>query len=340
MSTVCTSILPTPEELGALYLISPSSMESIADFRMTASDILRSKDPRVALILGPCSIHNCDEAIEYAKKVKVLQKKVANRFFLVMRVFFEKPRTRLGWKGFLYDPSLDGSNDLCEGLKKSRKLLVDLADMGVPCATEFLDPLVSGYFSDLITWGLIGARTSASQTHRQLASGLSFPVGFKNGTLGDLEPAISGIISSQMPHTHFSINQDGRVAGIQTPGNRLSHLVLRGSDLRSNCDPKSVQHAIESLKVHHQDLRVVIDCAHGNSGKDPKKQALAFSNCLEQISGGTKAIRGLMLESHLHGGNQAIPENLDQLLHGVSITDPCLGWDETEDLVCMSGVQN
>ena len=340
MSTIFQSILPTPEEIAIQFPISDSCSHSISEHRKTCSAILRGDDSRIVIMLGPCSIHNCDEALEYGCRIKELQKTVSDRAFLVMRTFFEKPRTRLGWKGFLYDPFLDGSNDLSEGLKQSRKLLVELAQLGVPCATEFLDPIVAGYLSDLVCWGLIGARTAASQPHRQLASGLGFPVGFKNDVYGELDPAISGIVSSRMPHSHFSINQHGRIAGLQTTGNPLAHLVLRGSETKVNCDAKSVKATLDLLHAHHLEERLVIDCAHGNSSKDPKKQALAFKDCLSQIHNGSKAIRGLMLESHLHSDKQTVPEELHQLLYGVSITDPCLGWEETAELVSMSGVQN
>jgi len=343
MSTVCQSILPTPDEIAKLLPISNLGVQYVSEFRETSAKILCGEDPRIALLLGPCSIHDCDAALEYGMKIKELQTKVSPHVFLIMRVFFEKPRTRIGWKGLLYDPFLDGSYDLDEGIKRSRKLLVDLAHSGVPCATEFLDPLVATYLSDLISWGLIGARTAASQPHRQLASGLGFPIGFKNGIFGELEPALNGIVSSLMPHTHFSINGAGRIAALQTTGNPLAHLVLRGGEKNINCDPESVQMALEQLRFQHLDERLVIDCAHGNSGKDPKRQTIAFNMCLDQIKNGCSAIRGLMLESHLNPGKQAIPEEMDQILYGVSITDPCLGWDETEALVgsiCMSCVQN
>ena len=340
MSTICQSQLPTPDEIANQFPISDSCLQSISEYRNTCSAILKGEDPRIVIMMGPCSIHNCEEALEYGARIKELQKTVSDRAFLVMRTFFEKPRTRLGWKGFLYDPFLDGSNDLAEGLKQSRKLLVDLGQLGVPCATEFLDPIVASYLSDLVCWGLIGARTAASQPHRQLASGLGFPVGFKNGVYGELDPAISGIVSSRMPHSHFSINLHGRIAALQTTGNPLAHLVLRGSEMKANCDAESVKEILDLLHLHHLEARLIIDCAHGNSGKDPKKQALAFKDCLVQIQNGSKAIRGLMLESHLNPGKQTIPEEMQQLLYGVSITDPCLGWEETVELVSMSGVQN
>lgn len=343
MSTICHSTLPSPDELSKLIPISLKSSQSILEFRTTCSNILRGIDQRIVVILGPCSIHDEQTALEYGKRVKELQASVSSHVFLVMRVFFEKPRTRIGWKGLIYDPFLDGSNDLGEGLKKSRAILVALANLGVPCATEFLDPLVATYLSDLISWGLIGARTVASQPHRQLASGLGFPIGFKNGIFGEIEPALSGIAAAKMSHTHFSINGQGKISSVQTTGNPLVHLVLRGSDKKVNCDPESVEAVLSELRLHHLDERLIIDCAHGNSGKDLKRQTAAFTGCIEQIQQGCKAIRGLMLESHLFEGKQAIPEEIGQLIYGVSITDPCLGWEETADLVssiCTSLVQN
>jgi 3-deoxy-7-phosphoheptulonate synthase len=331
------SLLPAPNEIAARF------SHSVAKWREAAAQILLGQDPRLVIILGPCSVHDPDEALEYGKRLKKLQAKMTKEVFLIMRVFFEKPRTRLGWKGLLYDPFLDSSNDMAEGLHQARKLLWDLAKLGVPCATEFLDPIIAVYLADLITWGLIGARTSASQPHRQLASGLSFPIGFKNGIYGDLEPAVCGIVSARMPHAHFSINPEGRISATQTTGNPLAHLVLRGSETHPNCDPEGVREALHHLKSHHLEERLIIDCAHGNSGKDLGRQRFAFEQCLAQIEEGNRAIRGLMLESNLHAGKQPIPEELDQLLYGVSITDPCLSWEETEEMVssiCMSSVQN
>jgi 3-deoxy-7-phosphoheptulonate synthase len=327
MSLICQKILFSPEELEQEL---PSI--SIAHFHTIAAKILRREDPRIALLLGPCSIHNSDEALFLGQKIYQLQKQLSS-FFLIMRVFVEKPRTRLGWKGMMYDPYLDGSNDLQEGLRRSRKLLLQLNAMGVPCATEFLEPLVSPYLSSLITWGLIGARTSASQPHRQLASGLNFPIGFKNGVYGELEPALSGITSSRTPHAHFSIDPSGRLVAAQTTGTTLSHLVLRGKETGPNCDEANVQMALQALKAHHLEERLAIDCSHGNSNKDPRQQKWAFTTAIQQIEMGNQAIRALMLESNLLPGKQPLSEEPDRLHYGVSITDPCLGWEETEELL-------
>jgi len=329
MSSVCHARLLSLDEVERQFPLPASTTQFIASSRQTATAILRRTIPTRALILGPCSIHNPSEAIDYARKVSALQSKLQH-FFLIMRVFIEKPRTRLGWKGLLYDPHLDGSNDLQEGILQSRKLLLDIAALQVPCATEFLDPLVAPYISDLITWGVIGARTSASQPHRQLASGLPFPIGFKNSIHGELETALSGIFAAKMPHAHGSIDRTGHIAAVRTTGNPLAHLVLRGSDKQPNYERQFVQHALSELKAHHLEERLVVDCAHGNSGKDPWKQQQVFEDVIAQEN---DAIAGLMLESHLTTGKQPLPDEPEVLRYGISITDPCLGWSETEELV-------
>ncbi|HEX2583378.1 MAG TPA: 3-deoxy-7-phosphoheptulonate synthase [Chlamydiales bacterium] len=330
MSFAFQSVLLSPDELENEF-----PAPSIIHFRAAATKILRKELPRIAILLGPCSIHNPEEAIDFGRKLVELQQCLSH-FFLIMRVFFEKPRTRLGWKGLMYDPFLDGSNNLQEGLRTARKLLLDLNALGVPCATEFLDPLIAPYLSNLITWGLIGARTGASQPHRQLASGFNFPVGFKNGVYGELEPALSGIVSARMPHAHFSIDRSGRLAAVQTTGTTLAHLVLRGSETEPNCSVQSVQAALQALREHHLEERLVIDCSHGNSGKDPQRQKWAFETAIEQIESGNRAIRALMLESNLVSGKQPLSDEPERLCYGVSITDPCLGWEETAELLCLA----
>ena len=330
MTSVCQSLLLSPAEIErSLPLTSPIA-SFVQESRALSAKILRREDPRLALLLGPCSIHDEDEALEYGKQLKKLQEKVSSRFFLIMRVFVEKPRTRLGWKGMLYDPYLDGSNDLQEGVRRSRKLLLDLNELGIPCSTEFLEPLAAPYLADLITWGLIGARTTASQPHRQLASGLPFPVGFKNGIHGELDTPISGVLAARMPHAHFSIDREGKIASIQTTGNPLAHLVLRGSNQGPNCDASSIEKALRLLREHHLGEKLIVDCSHGNSGKDFHRQRWAFETVLSQDN---PSIRGLMLESNLLAGKQPLSEELNQLHYGVSITDPCLSWQETEELI-------
>ena len=303
----------------------------IADFLREAGDIVCRNTSKLALLVGPCSIHDPEMAIEYASRLQKLSGKVKH-LFLIMRIFLEKPRTRAGWKGFIYDPHLNGTNDIAEGLFRSRKLLLTLADLRVPCATELLEPLIAPYLEDLLTWGMIGARTSASQPHRQLASGLAFPVGFKNDIHGDLDVAICGILSSRLAHSHISIDDQGKICAKQTRGNPLSHLVLRGSDNDSNYDPASVAAALEALRANHLEQRLLIDCSHGNSRKNHHLQRLAFESAIEQCCSGNSAIMGLMIESNIEAGKQ--PLNDPSLLrYGVSITDACIGWEETESLI-------
>ena len=271
-------------------------------------------------------------ALEYADRLKKLSSET-DHFFLVMRVFLEKPRTRAGWKGLLHDPHLNGSNDILTGIQTSRALLLELAQKEVPIATEILEPLALPYLQDLITWGLVGARTSASQPHRQIASGLPFPVGFKNDIHGEIDVAICGILTARIPHSFLHINDEGHVASVATQGNPLTHLVLRGSETKPNFDRHSVAIGLSALAINHLEPSLLIDCSHGNSGKDHKRQQEAFRAVLEQVMEGNRSIAGLMLESHLLSGKQSLGKPPSQLLYGVSITDSCLGWEETEVLI-------
>ncbi len=329
--------LPSPDQIKNEW---PNrSSNEIARWRETASQILNRSDRRLAAIVGPCSIHDSRSALEYASRLKQLSSELEDSFFPIMRVFIEKPRTRLGWKGILYDPHLDGSNDLVAGLRQSRELILRIAEIGVPCAIELLEPNAAAYFDDLIVWGIVGARTAASQPHRQMASSLSFPVGFKNECNGEIDTAVSAIIASQMPHSYIGINREGKAAALQSRGNDSTHLVLRGSDKESNFDTSSIQKAVETLKREGLSPRVMIDCSHGNSGKDPSKQPVALESVITQAKT-NEAIVGFMLESHLNGGNQPLKK---ELIYGVSITDSCLGWNETEALLrsmSISSVQN
>jgi len=321
--------IPSPIEIKKELPLKEHSF--IAETRVQAARILQREDPRLALLVGPCSIHDPDMALEYAKKLRKLSSEVEH-LFLVMRLFLEKPRTRVGWKGILYDPHLDGSNDIAAGLKISRQLLLDIAALQVPAATELLEPLVVPYIEDLLTWGLVGARTSASQPHRQLTSGLPFPVGFKNDIHGEIDVAVCGVISSRMGHSYLSIDPDGRIAAVKTAGNPLTHLVLRGSDTKPNCDAASIAASLGALRNNHLPPTLVVDCSHGNSGKDLQKQKGAFESIIQQVAEGNHAIAGLMLESHLFEGKQPLTTR-SALHYGVSITDPCLGWEETESLI-------
>lgn len=322
--------LPTPAQLKQEYPLGASDF--IAASRNTAQQILQRTDARLAVVVGPCSIHDPASAFEYAKRLKKLTPEISKTFFPIMRLFIEKPRTRLGWKGMLYDPHLDGSNDIAAGLRQSRALFLKIAEIGVPCATELLEPIIAPYFDDLIVWGFIGARTSASQPHRQIASGLQFPIGFKNDLYGELDVAIAGVLASRIPHSYVGINRQGRIAAIQTQGNPLSHLVLRGSDVQPNYDSASIAKALHALEAHRLEPRLVLDCSHGNCEKDHRRQQIAFASVMQQAAE-NKAIAGLMLESHLFAGRQSLRDDRSLLNYGVSITDPCLGWDETESLL-------
>lgn len=332
--------LPTPEQIKSELPL--EFKQPIDDFRKQAKSILERRDERLAVIVGPCSIHDFDSAYEYAQRLKALSLEISPSFFPIMRFFIEKPRTKLGWKGMLYDPHLDGSNDISEGIQKSRRLFLEITKLGIPCAVELLEPLIAPYFDDLITWGLIGARTSASQPHRQLASGLDFPIGFKNDVQGHFDVALHGILASRIPHTHIGIDPKGRISALQTKGNAFTHLVLRGSDKFPNYNSVHVQEAIQAMKEHNIKPKLLIDCSHGNCGKNHKKQAEVFESVIQQARE-SKAIAGLMLESHIYPGKQPLNEDPKELRYGLSITDPCMGWDETEELLrsmSMSFVQN
>jgi 3-deoxy-7-phosphoheptulonate synthase len=321
----------SPEELQKQFPLPQDSFSFIQESRQQAIDILHRKTKKLALLVGPCSIHDPELALDYATRLKTLLKKTEH-FFPIMRIFLEKPRTHKGWKGLIYDPRLDGSNDICLGLQTARKLLLDLAKLNIPCATELLEPLALPYFEDLLTWGMIGARTSASQPHRQLASSLPFPVGFKNGVHGELDVAIHGILSARDSHTYLSMNQDGYIASKKTEGNPHTHLVLRGSEKEINYDPKSIVLASRALNMQNLEAKILIDCSHGNSKKDHKLQSKAFKSSIDQIYQGNTSIFGLMLESHLVEGKQPLGK-LPSLRYGVSITDSCIGWEETESMI-------
>lgn len=326
------TLLP-PSELKKIYPLENGQKLFLDKTRKEISQILDGHDSRTLLIMGPCSIHDVKAAKEYAIQLKHLSKEVSDQFLLVMRAYYEKPRTSLGWKGFLSDPDLDHSHDLEKGLILTRQLLLELLQLEVPLAAEFLEPLSSTYFEDLISWGCIGARTSASQTHRQMASGLSMPIAFKNSTDGNIEVAIHGMIVSAQPHVYMGIDQNGQIAVRQTAGNGQGHLVLRGSDTHTNYDPVSISKALKSLKMAQLPLRLLVDCAHGNSNRNQEQQKDVFQSVIHQIVEGNPYIRGLLLESHLNAGNQPLTHNPKQLRYAVSITDPCLDWTTTEQLI-------
>ncbi len=332
--------LPTPKEIKRFFAVTPKEHAFIEKSRKAVQGLLSGKDKRIAIIAGPCSIHDIRAAKEYAKRFKELAKEVEKSCFLVMRTYLQKPRTSGGWKGLFYDPFLDGSNEIRTGIFWTRELLLELAQMEVPIATEFLDPLGASYFEDLVTWGFIGARTSASQPHRELASLLSMPVGFKNGTDGNVDQAIHGVISGKSSHTFLHMDEEGKLVVCQSDGNPQTHVVLRGSWDAPNYDAESVKAALG--KMHHFGLksRLLIDCSHGNSQKEYLLQKKVFSSVLDQIIEGNESIMGMMLESHLEAGSQFLSEDPSSLAFGVSVTDPCIDWSMTEELVRLSSVSN
>ena len=324
--------LSTPACAKQQLPLTETATASVRRGRQAIQNILTGQDSRKFVIVGPCSIHSTEAALDYAKRLKQLADKVSDRLLLVMRVYFEKPRTTVGWKGLINDPDLDGSFNMQKGLMSARSLLLSLAEIGLPTATEALDPITPQYLSDLITWSAIGARTTESQTHREMASGLSMPVGFKNSTNGNIKIALDAMLSSRESHRFLGINQVGQVSTFKTRGNQYGHLILRGGD-RPNYDAATVTYAEEKLRQSELPQKLVIDCSHGNSYKNHKLQAAVVEDVLQQISDGNRSIVGMMLESNLHEGNQSFSKDASALKYGVSITDKCIGWDETEQLI-------
>lgn len=324
------TVLVSPDALKAEMPISEQAASAVMEGRAVVRDILDRKDPRLFVVIGPCSIHDVDAAIEYGKKLVKLQEKVKDTLYLVMRVYFEKPRTTVGWKGLINDPHLNGSFEIEEGLHIARKLLIDLSEMGLPLATEALDPISPQYMQDLIAWSAIGARTTESQTHREMSSGLSCAVGFKNGTDGGLDVATNALKSVSAPHRFLGINTEGQVSIVHTKGNQYGHVVLRGGGGKPNYDSVNVAVCEQALDKAGLANNIMIDCSHENSSKDPALQPLVAENAANQILEGNKSIIGLMIESNLGWGNQSIPENLEDLTYGVSVTDGCIDWETTE----------
>ena len=323
--------MPTPEAVKARVPLSPRAAETVSQGRATVRDILDRKDHRLFVVVGPCSIHDPRAALEYAGRLVRLAERVRDTLYVIMRVYFEKPRTVAGWKGFINDPHMDDSFRIDEGIVRARELLARFAEMGLPAGSEALDPLSPQYLSDLIAWYAIGARTTESQTHREMASGLSAPVGFKNGTDGGLEVAVNAIRSAARPHSFLGINQHGRPVIVRTTGNRHGHLVLRGGGGRPNYDTVSVRLAEGALAGAKLRANIVVDCSHANSLKDHTLQPLVFHDCSHQVQEGNRSIVGLMVESNLGAGSQSIPADLRELKYGVSVTDPCVDWATTEE---------
>jgi 3-deoxy-7-phosphoheptulonate synthase len=322
-------VLPTPGEIKALLPISARAEKTVFESRLIVEQILDRRDPRLLLVVGPCSVHDPIAAMDYAHRLKKLADEVNDTLYIVMRVYFEKPRTTTGWKGMINDPYMDDSFHIEEGLKKARKLLLDIAELGLPAGTEALDPMSPQYMSDLVSWGAIGARTTESQTHREMASGLSMPVGFKNGTDGGLQVAINAMLSAKQPHSFLGVNQEGQVAVVRTKGNAYGHMILRGG-AKPNYDVESIALAEAALAKQKLPGNIVVDCSHANSSKDPARQPEVFDDVVKQIVAGNKSIMGVMLESNIHAGNQAIPADLALLRYGVSVTDGCIDWATTE----------
>jgi len=325
--------LLAPVTLKAALPMSEAAAATVVRSRQAVTRILRRQDPRLLVVVGPCSIHDTVDALDYARKLSLLRHEFADRMEIVMRVYFEKPRTTIGWKGLINDPHLDNSQDIESGLKLARRLLLDIADLGLPAATEFLDPIIPQYIADLITWAAIGARTTESQTHRELASGLSMPVGFKNATDGSLQVAVDAMFSARTQHSFLGIDQEGFTSIVRTEGNPDGHIVLRGGRGQTNYDPKSIQEAESKLAQAGAPAVMMVDCSHANSGKQPARQEDVWRSIIEQRLGGTRSIIGAMLESNLHEGSQPIGKNRADLRSGVSITDACISWDTTERLL-------
>lgn len=330
LNVVSNNALITPEQLKKELPLTATALKTVSTGRQVVRDILDHKDHRLFVVVGPCSIHDLKAAKEYAERLKVLAEEVQDSLYLIMRVYFEKPRTTVGWKGLINDPYLDDSFKIEDGLKIGRQLLLDLADMGLPTATEALDPISPQYLQDLISWSAIGARTTESQTHREMASGLSSAVGFKNGTDGGLTVAINALQSVSNPHRFLGIDQKGGVSIVTTRGNPYGHVVLRGGNGRPNYDSVSVSLCEQELNKAKIIPNIMIDCSHANSNKDPALQPLVMENVTNQIVEGNKSIVSLMVESNLGWGSQPIPKDLSQLKYGVSITDACIDWETTE----------
>ena len=323
-------VLITPERLKLALPMSGAIQETLAESRQVIQDILERKDHRVFVVVGPCSIHDPAAAMDYARRLKALADELSDTLYIVMRVYFEKPRTTVGWKGLVNDPHLDDSFKIEEGLHIGRKLLLNILDLGLPTSTEALDPISPQYLQDLISWTAIGARTTESQTHREMASGLSSAVGFKNGTDGGLTVATNALNSVAKPHRFLGINRQGQVSVFTTRGNPYGHIVLRGGSSGPNYDSVHIKLCEDALDKAGVRQNIMVDCSHANSSKQPELQPLVVENVANQIVEGNHSIVGLMIESNLHAGNQPIPENLDELAYGVSVTDGCIGWETTQ----------
>ncbi|QKJ52182.1 3-deoxy-7-phosphoheptulonate synthase [Providencia rettgeri] len=325
-------VLITPESLKQKYPLSHSSLHAIATSRQVIADIIHQRDPRLLVVCGPCSIHDVDAAIEYGERLKKLAEELSDSLYIVMRVYFEKPRTTVGWKGLISDPFMDGSFEMEKGLHIARDLLTSLVNMGLPLATEALDPNNPQYLGDLFSWSAIGARTTESQTHREMASGLSMPVGFKNGTDGSLSTAINALKAAAMPHRFMGINQSGQVCLLHTKGNSNYYVILRGGK-KPNYEAEDIAACEVEMKKAGLAPSLMVDCSHGNSNKDYRRQPQVVDSIIEQIVNGNESITGIMLESHINEGNQTSEQARDMMKYGVSVTDACINWQTTETVL-------
>ncbi|GBF07506.1 phospho-2-dehydro-3-deoxyheptonate aldolase [Deinococcus aerius] len=325
--------LITPRALKAGLPLTPQAERTVLAGRKAAQDIVHGRDDRLLVVVGPCSIHNFDQAVEYAGRLAELRERVKDRLEVHMRVYVDKPRTTVGWRGYLMDPDMTGENDINKGLSLTRELMIRVSELGLPVATELLDPFAPQFLFDAVAWACLGARTTESQTHRVMASAVSAPMGFKNGTGGGLKLAVDAIVAASHPHAFFTVDDDGQACIVHTRGNPDGHVILRGGRNGPNYAPQFVAEAESLMRAAGLDPAVMVDCSHANSGSDHQRQGLVWRDVLHQRTRGQKAIKGLMVESNLRPGKQSLGADLTQLVPGVSVTDACVGWDETEALL-------
>jgi 3-deoxy-7-phosphoheptulonate synthase len=327
------SAIVAPEDLKRVFPLTEAASDFVTGARARIQDLLYARDRRLMAVVGPCSIHDAAAAIEYGGRLAALSRELGDRLFVVMRAYFEKPRTTVGWKGLINDPDLDSTYRISKGLGIARRLLCEITELELPVATETLGPINPQYLADLISWGCIGARTSESQIHREMVSGLSFPVGIKNSTDGNLKNAIDALKASCQPHSFLGLSHGGRAAIVHTTGNPDVHIVLRGGNRRPNYFPEDIARTETLLRESGLPAAILVDCSHGNSGKDPARQAEVLESVVEQVAAGNRSVFGFMVESNLEAGRQPIPQNLAELRYGVSVTDDCLGWEATEAML-------
>lgn len=333
LNVVEVSPLIAPQDMKQVFPLTIENATFVSDSRNTIQAILNGNDKRLMIVIGPCSIHDTKAAIEYAERLVKIAKELKDKLFIVMRVYFEKPRTTVGWKGLINDPDMDGSHKISKGLGIARQLFCAITDLGLPIACEMLDPITPQYLSDIISWGAIGARTTESQTHREMASGLSFPVGFKNGTDGGLKIATDAMAAASRPHSFLGINFEGRSSIVNTTGNPAVHIVLRGGNDSPNYSTDDVDKTIKLLEKNHLSPAIMVDCSHANSYKDHTRQNEVLENIVDQLLNDQEHIKAVMIESNLNAGNQSIPKDLSSLKYGVSVTDKCVDWDTTADML-------